>query len=328
MDIDPARTSPSDAVTRSQWPRRDRGAIQQVEPRDVVLRLGEWTVDQRDLAIADLHGRSHPPAGAAGCRRDARRVARRRPATPGCCSPRRETAGRWHLCRPGTGIPCDHLSRVALPTSGIATGGHFSRKLFHRTRPSSRARMVPMTHGRRFRLIRQLVGAFATCALTLAALTACSPTEKPVELSVKVYQLRSDYAIRGAQIEITNRSSHDVTITSATFGRRGSPRRSRRPRPRTRCRPRARPTSGSRWRPVAAMRRTPRRSSRCDIGVRMAQRARPPSPRASRSVRSRSFTGRTAPSRISRRSPRSRWRPRCASTRRPRRTANGPPCSI
>lgn len=56
-------------------------------------------------------------------------------------------------------------------------------------------------------------------ALVGLALSGCSsPAEKPVALNVSVYQLRSDYAIRGAQIEITNRSALDLTITSATFG--------------------------------------------------------------------------------------------------------------
>jgi hypothetical protein len=50
-------------------------------------------------------------------------------------------------------------------------------------------------------------------------LSGCSsPAQKPVALKVSVYQLRSDYAIRGAQIEITNRSALNLTITSATFG--------------------------------------------------------------------------------------------------------------
>ena len=75
-----------------------------------------------------------------------------------------------------------------------------------------------MAHGRRSRRIRQLVGILAAGALAVLCLTACTPTEKPVALSVKVYQLRSDYAIRGAQIEITNRSKLDLQITSATFG--------------------------------------------------------------------------------------------------------------
>ena len=55
--------------------------------------------------------------------------------------------------------------------------------------------------------------------LALAALSGCAaPAANPVALSVSVYQLRSDYAIRGAQIEITNRSALDLQITSATFG--------------------------------------------------------------------------------------------------------------
>jgi hypothetical protein len=44
-----------------------------------------------------------------------------------------------------------------------------------------------------------------------------SPADRPVSLSISVYQQRTDYAIRGAQIEITNHSSLDLQITSATF---------------------------------------------------------------------------------------------------------------
>jgi hypothetical protein len=62
------------------------------------------------------------------------------------------------------------------------------------------------------------VGALVALLAGLALSGCSSPAEKPVDLRVSVYQLRSDYAIRGAQIEITNRSSHDLTITSATFG--------------------------------------------------------------------------------------------------------------
>ncbi len=54
--------------------------------------------------------------------------------------------------------------------------------------------------------------------LATVALTGCStPAEKPVALKVSVYQLRSDYAIRGAQIEITNQSALNLQVTSATF---------------------------------------------------------------------------------------------------------------
>ncbi|HEY4226096.1 MAG TPA: hypothetical protein VGM70_09805 [Pseudolysinimonas sp.] len=62
------------------------------------------------------------------------------------------------------------------------------------------------------------VGMLVAGLVALAALTGCSaPAARPADLAVKVYQLRSDYAIRGAQIEITNRGSSDLTITSATF---------------------------------------------------------------------------------------------------------------
>lgn len=57
--------------------------------------------------------------------------------------------------------------------------------------------------------------------LAIVALTGCgaaSPSAKPVALSISVYQQRTDYAIRGAQIEITNHSSLDLQIISATFG--------------------------------------------------------------------------------------------------------------
>ena len=67
--------------------------------------------------------------------------------------------------------------------------------------------------------MKRVVGMLAAALVALAALTGCSrPAEKPVALSVSVYQLRSDYAIRGAQIEITNRSALDLRVTSATFG--------------------------------------------------------------------------------------------------------------
>jgi len=62
-----------------------------------------------------------------------------------------------------------------------------------------------------------IIGAFVLL-VTGFALSGCgSPTEKPVDLGVSVYQLRSDYAIRGAQIEITNHSKVNLTITSASF---------------------------------------------------------------------------------------------------------------
>lgn len=63
-----------------------------------------------------------------------------------------------------------------------------------------------------------IVGALVALLTGLALAGCSSPAEKPVALSVSVYQLRSDYAIRGAQIEITNRSALDLHITSATFG--------------------------------------------------------------------------------------------------------------
>ena len=63
-----------------------------------------------------------------------------------------------------------------------------------------------------------LVAAPLAVALAAAVLTGCStPAQKPVTLSIKVYQLRSDYAVRGAQIEITNSSKLDLRVTSATF---------------------------------------------------------------------------------------------------------------
>lgn len=63
-----------------------------------------------------------------------------------------------------------------------------------------------------------IVGALVALLAGLSLSGCSAPAAKPVDLTVSVFQLRSDYAIRGAQIEITNRSSHDVTITSATFG--------------------------------------------------------------------------------------------------------------
>jgi hypothetical protein len=62
-----------------------------------------------------------------------------------------------------------------------------------------------------------VVGALLVLAAGLALTGCSSPAERPVDLKVSVYQLRSDYAIRGAQIEITNLSTHDLTIISATF---------------------------------------------------------------------------------------------------------------
>ena len=67
--------------------------------------------------------------------------------------------------------------------------------------------------------MKRAIGMLGAALLALAALSGCAaPAAKPVSLSVSVYQLRSDYAIRGAQIEITNRSTLDLQITSATFG--------------------------------------------------------------------------------------------------------------
>lgn len=67
------------------------------------------------------------------------------------------------------------------------------------------------------RAVRVLAG-LASALLAVTVLSGCSaPTAKPIALKVAVYQLRSDYAIRGAQIEITNRSAVDLEITSATF---------------------------------------------------------------------------------------------------------------
>ncbi|MES1212094.1 MAG: hypothetical protein ABUT11_00955 [Leifsonia sp.] len=61
-----------------------------------------------------------------------------------------------------------------------------------------------------------ILGALAALVVGLS-LSGCTPPAQPVALKVAVYQLRSDYAIRGAQIEITNRSPLDLQITSATF---------------------------------------------------------------------------------------------------------------
>jgi hypothetical protein len=63
-----------------------------------------------------------------------------------------------------------------------------------------------------------IVGGLVALLAGLTLSGCSSPAAKPVALSVSVYQLRSDYAIRGAQIEITNRSSLTLSITSATFG--------------------------------------------------------------------------------------------------------------
>jgi len=63
-----------------------------------------------------------------------------------------------------------------------------------------------------------IVGALIALAAGLALSGCSSLAEKPADLTVSVYQLRSDYAIRGAQIEITNHGTSDLTITSAAFG--------------------------------------------------------------------------------------------------------------
>lgn len=62
-----------------------------------------------------------------------------------------------------------------------------------------------------------IVGALVAVLAGLALSGCAAAAPQPVPLTVSVYQLRSDYAIRGAQIEITNRSRSDLTITSATF---------------------------------------------------------------------------------------------------------------
>jgi hypothetical protein len=63
-----------------------------------------------------------------------------------------------------------------------------------------------------------LVAGLLAAVMTLALLTGCSAAAPaPVPLKVAVYQLRSDYAVRGAQIEITNPSKLDLQVTKATF---------------------------------------------------------------------------------------------------------------
>ncbi len=51
--------------------------------------------------------------------------------------------------------------------------------------------------------------------LLLSGCAAAAPP--PVKLTVSVFQYRSDYAVRQAQIEIVNHSTHDLRITSASF---------------------------------------------------------------------------------------------------------------
>jgi hypothetical protein len=66
--------------------------------------------------------------------------------------------------------------------------------------------------------MRRALGLLAAALLAAATLSGCSaPEQKPVVLKVAVYQLRSDYAIRGAQIEITNPTTMKLRVTSATF---------------------------------------------------------------------------------------------------------------
>jgi hypothetical protein len=62
-----------------------------------------------------------------------------------------------------------------------------------------------------------ILGPLAALIVGLLLSGCSSPAAQPVSLSISVYQQRTDYAIRGAQIEITNRSSLDLQITSATF---------------------------------------------------------------------------------------------------------------
>ena len=69
------------------------------------------------------------------------------------------------------------------------------------------------------RTVPRMLAAALAALLALTSLAGCSaPAAQPADLAVKVYQLRSDYAIRGAQIEITNRGASDLTITAASFG--------------------------------------------------------------------------------------------------------------
>ena len=66
--------------------------------------------------------------------------------------------------------------------------------------------------------MKRAIGMLAAALLATAALSGCSaPAQEPVALQVAVFQLRSDYAIRGAQIEITNPSNLNLRVTSATF---------------------------------------------------------------------------------------------------------------
>lgn len=65
--------------------------------------------------------------------------------------------------------------------------------------------------------IRMLAAALALAAVLSGCGAFAAKAEKPVKLSVAVYQLRSDYAVRQAQIEITNHGAVDLQVTSATF---------------------------------------------------------------------------------------------------------------
>lgn len=52
--------------------------------------------------------------------------------------------------------------------------------------------------------------------LTVPMLAGCS-ANRPVQLTVSVFQYRSDLAVRQAQIEVQNRSAAALTVTSARF---------------------------------------------------------------------------------------------------------------
>ncbi|CAN5405725.1 hypothetical protein BH10ACT6_BH10ACT6_16190 [soil metagenome] len=69
--------------------------------------------------------------------------------------------------------------------------------------------------------MKRALGMLAATLIAMVALSGCSaPAPAPVALKVAVFQLRSDYAIRGAQIEITNPSKLNLQVTSATFASR------------------------------------------------------------------------------------------------------------
>lgn len=70
------------------------------------------------------------------------------------------------------------------------------------------------------RVIKVLACILAAASL-VGVLSACTAVvDKPIVLTVAVFQQRTDYAIRGAQIEITNPSSSNLRIDSATFDSR------------------------------------------------------------------------------------------------------------